>query len=737
MLTGIPLIIFIFFIANAIFSISFIIQLFLEKKPDLKINNYLFCLLFSSVIWSIGMGMMSIQTSDHKAYIWRCVGIMGTFAFMILIQNILCLMSTLSLKTQRGLNIIAYSGILVYLAYIQPGQTVFVHNSIGTTFYFSPGVINVIYTFYYMLVSLNILLVTLNIAKKHPQKQIRVAGKNFIFVEILIFIGATTDLIWPALGKVAFPGSALTHFWGVVILWFTIHKLYKSEITIANMSEYVYYSVDIPVIIFDSKFKAKILNDASKKFFKIENFDILNNQNPVISDFFNITDEIFTFDEHSNSVNTTSKSTNTKCEITISKIIDSYRDVIGYIILVNDLTEHELVIQRLEEAKIAADSANMSKSLFLANMSHEIRTPLNAILGFSEIALMENVTGNIKDYFENIKIAGQALLTLINQILEISKIELGSHELNCVEYDPSKIINEVELIIGVPAKKKGLQLKIAIDQNLPGKLYGDKDKIREVLINLLNNSVKYTNLGFVALDVNVLSLSNDQIQLSLTVSDSGIGIKEENLSTIFDKFERVDSNYNSKVEGTGLGLSITKGLVELMGGTITVNSIPQVGSQFTVTLTQKIIDSSPIKITKKNIPLESLPISAPPKTNSNKILAVDDNALNIKVISKLLDKYGKNFDVASSGFVAIEKCNQEHYAMILLDKMMPEMDGIQTLKHIREIEGYSSSKECYIVALTADEMEGSREYLLSEGFDDFLGKPINLQALEEVLSRLN
>jgi len=726
------LIIFCIFCANTTLAMDLTIRFAMKKKPNTPLNRTVFALTISSTIWSLGMGMMSIQTNLTYAYYWRIFGILGTFMFMMAVQKSMCIISELPNKAQVWLNGISYLGIIVFLMYIVPGQTTFVHTTIGVSFYFTMNIVNIIYASYFTIVCGNIAAVTFHTIKRHPLQRTRNDAKRFVIVEMLVFAGALTDMVMPVFGMTAFPGSAITHFWGVVIYYYAIKQMYRSTINISNMSEFVYDSLDIPVLVFDADYNLRISNGSSDSFLGVK-YDSETNQIVRISDIFNTDDSIYDFEERSTIKQATCLHNDARCELAISKICDKYGDIIGYILIANDLTEHELVITKLEQAKLAADSANMSKSLFLANMSHEIRTPLNAIIGFSQIALSEDMDAHAKEYFSDINQSGETLLAIINDVLNISKIELGQNELKCNNYKPAKLFKDLELITSVPAGKKGLKLNINIDSSVPNELYGDKDKLREILINLLNNSVKYTKQGEITFDVSWKQGSGSQSDMAYMiykVTDTGIGIKPENLESIFDKFHRVDSQLNSSTEGTGLGLSITKGLVEMMDGDISVESEYGVGSTFTVTIPQKVINSAPIQLeTSVLSEIKTAKVNLKDLT----FLAVDDNGVNLRVISTIMKKYNIKHQVINSGKGAINLCKENRYDIILMDQMMPEMDGVEAMKQIRSIPGYEKGSASKLVALTANVIEGTKETLLLEGFDGYLGKPLTLKAFEGML----
>jgi len=728
------LIIFMCFCLNAALAGNFLIRFFFEKKPKSNLLKYVYILLFSSMVWSIGMGLMSLQTNDHFAYFFRTFGILGTFIFMAAIQFSLSYLSEIPQRLKSLVNGLSLLGIPIFFAYSIPGQTIFVHNTIGTTFYFKQGLINNIYSLYFFVVSLNIFLVTLHTAKKSSLKRTAVAAKRFIVVELCVFVGAIFDMILPSFEIAAFPGSAITHFWGVVIFWLALHEMFKSELTIANMSEYVYHSLNSPILIFNPKNKLEIINAASISFFDIneENFEA----GKYSIDFLFDTDEtIFAFEGKGYVHKAVCKSNNAKCEILINKINDSYNDVIGFICLVNDLTDHEMVITGLEQAKLAADAANMSKSLFLANMSHEIRTPMNAILGFSEIALMEDVDEKAKGYFSEIKQAGNILLSVINEILNISKIELGKNEVESINYKASRLIKDVELITRTNANKKNLSFTVNIDKAFPEELYGDSNKIREILLNVLGNAVKYTNAGSVELKGSAIIKENQEAVLHFEISDTGIGIKPEDIDTIFDKFSRVDAQLNSSTEGTGLGLSITKGLVELLEGTIEVESTYGVGTTFIINIPQKVTGSDSISLSDSDTEQDVINANTLQLTNCH-FLVVDDTKTNLKIATKYLEKYEAQIDTCLSGPDSIELCRKNTYNIIFMDHMMPGMDGVEAMKQIRLIPGYEKGSSNKIVALTANAVDSAKELLMSEGFDDFISKPMKKDILDQAIRRI-
>lgn len=379
------------------------------------------------------------------------------------------------------------------------------------------------------------------------------------------------------------------------------------------------------------------------------------------------------------------------------------------------------LINELELAKNSAEKANRAKTEFLSSMSHEIRTPLNAIVGLSEII---NKTDDIKEIHEDSKDvvnASYTLLEIVNSILDISKIEAGKMEIVKVNYNPKDEIEKLAKLLETRIGSKSLKLNVNIDKNLPSAFYGDLNKIKQIISNLLSNAIKYTDSGSV--DLNVIAHNKNNIcNLEITIKDTGRGIKEEQLSHLFTKFDRLEEDKNTSIEGTGLGLSITKSLVEMLGGTISVDSSYGVGSTFTVLVPEEISTAIINEEETKEIT----------KYNGVKVLIVDDSKLNLKVAEKILGEYGLKSETAISGEECIEKIkNGNTYDIIFMDIMMPNLSGVETFKELKKDENFNIS----VVALTADAMEGQKEMYLKEGFIGYLSKPIERTELEAFLKK--
>ena len=391
----------------------------------------------------------------------------------------------------------------------------------------------------------------------------------------------------------------------------------------------------------------------------------------------------------------------------------------------------------LREARDEALRANQAKSEFLANMSHEIRTPLNAILGMNEM-IMREAGGSIKKYAFNIKSAGDTLLSIINDILDFSKIESGKMEIVPVSYSLSSVLNDVYNMVSYKAGQKGLTFHMEVDPHIPDALCGDEVRLRQVVVNILNNAVKYTPKGSVTFKVQAVGAPQaDRLELEFITQDTGIGIREEDKAKLFSKFQRLDLEKNRNIEGTGLGLAITVRLTEMMHGSIAVDSVYGEGSTFTIRLPQMVEQDEPIGDFNARIEAalraekhykESF--TAP----AAKILVVDDNDMNLTVVQSLLEKTQLQIHTASSGKECLEKIAKEHYDIVFLDHMMPEMDGIETLQRAKKLPNSQCLHTPYI-ALTANAVAGVKEMFLEKGFDDYLSKPVDGKTLERMVQK--
>lgn len=406
----------------------------------------------------------------------------------------------------------------------------------------------------------------------------------------------------------------------------------------------------------------------------------------------------------------------------------------GCVITVIDMTRNRNYINEIKKVREQAERANHAKSEFLANMSHEIRTPMNAIMGMSELIMEESRGRKVYTYACDIMSSAQNLLTIINDILDLSKVEAGKMELVTRDYDIRNLVDSVVNMMDITASQRGLLLMCDYDMSIPGRYHGDDGRIKQILINLVGNAIKFTKKGHVQVSVKGIPHSTPGTELLIfRVEDTGCGIEEENLEKIFEDFKQVDSRRNREVEGTGLGLSITRHLVTLMKGTIEVESVYGQGTVITVKLPQKIVDGRTLA-EQPETPVRELHRVNFFVAENYRVLVVDDNLINRKVVTGFLKKYKFDLTEAASGPEAIALVKEKPFDLIFMDHMMPGMDGVETVEIIRSECGENGTKSV-IIALTANAMEGVRERFLNQGFQDYIAKPIDKELLNEVLAK--
>ena len=427
------------------------------------------------------------------------------------------------------------------------------------------------------------------------------------------------------------------------------------------------------------------------------------------------------------------------CELGLVYVVDARFNGVGLCLglvamlgMASIRSVRELI--NIEKEKQMAIAASASKAQFLANMSHEIRTPINVVIGMNEMILRENRDSVIDEYARSIQRASKMLLGLINDVLDFSKIEAGKLQIVESEYTTETMLQDVVLGAEIRAKQKKLEFKLDIDKSLPSVLKGDDIRIKQVLNNLLSNALKYTEEGSVSFRAKGL-YEKDQFRLRFLVEDTGVGIAKEDMEKLFESFQRLEMSKNRYIQGTGLGLNISKQLITQMNGTIEVKSEHGKGSCFIVEIPQQIINMMPIGESNKNSERkeqkeENERFYAP----EAKVLVVDDNKMNLKVMQALMKRTGIVPDIADGGNACLQMTENKKYDLILMDHMMPEPDGIQTLHMLRGDKGNVNAKTKVIV-LTANAIEGMREKYLAEGFTDYLSKPVEAVKLENMLAK--
>ncbi|MBO5489219.1 MAG: hypothetical protein J5972_04860, partial [Eubacterium sp.] len=633
---------------------------FLMDKRRKNIVDRIFMMLCAwSTFWEIGECIMHICNTETQAYIGyafvRVAGILWMLTFQFLIFSFIRKKNI----SRIYIHFIDAIGMLVTVLNLLPANIRFHKNTSGYIAHITVGWEVGVFFAYMLVLSVNYFVLTISIWRSARHKRMRVLAKRFLLANVLACGGFGLDYIFDSVGLPRCDFCVLGQFLALVVVFFTLRGLKSSEVNKTNLSEFIFYSMASPVLAYDVEGTLQLANEAAKSYLSLREEEF-KNTNASISDLFELDEEdVFYYDEKTAELEAMCKRSENLCGLTINGIKDRFGDPIGYIIIVSDLREKLETMQALKEAKEEADDANYAKSAFLANMSHEIRTPMNAIVGFSELILSEEIPDKIRDYVIDIRNSSHNLLAIINDILDVSKIESKKMELVEDEYDTKDIFRDVYMIIKEQATKKKLKFSLDIQGEIPCQMFGDMIRIRGILINLLNNAVKYTDEGSVSLTARVASREKYIANLEFRVTDTGIGITEEDQKVMFESFSQVDKTVNYGKEGTGLGLSIVKGFVDLMGGTIDVESEYGKGSTFIVTIPQRVLDERSMEPfhqkteeEKEGYGLGQL------KIKGVRVLVVDDNAINLKMASHSLKHYGLDVDAVASGKEAIEKCRE-------------------------------------------------------------------------------
>lgn len=834
-------------VAMSVVPLMLAVNILNSDDMNQRHNWYFVILCLGSSVWSFGYACMGVSDNQDVAVFIRAIIVAAVLVTLSVSIMLIMVWMGITRKFRRFLTrYLIFTGLIVYPFIINKYQVVFEYTPYGYYYRFvslSERIVSNIYIAGLVLIVLGLILY--GFWSKNGRRKKIMARTLLICLGLMLF-GLIFDNILPMFGYPLFPACTFAQFISVLIVFRISIKYNVSRITIRNVSEYIYSVVNTPIIILGEEGRVQLANASACDFFLLPSDQIMNKK---LNDLFMVDkaskQKQEKSDKASNPAILAAKCliNGAICDLSISEIYDRYQEKLGEVIVISDITDKMDMIQALNESRQEAIQANEAKSAFLANMSHEIRTPMNAIIGMSEIALNHDLPEDIRSELNSIRNAGTGLLSIINDILDFSKIESGHFEIIEAEYHLEDLVTEVVNLLAIRLMNKNIHFLVNVDPTIPYTLIGDDIRIKQILMNIVGNSVKFTNRGFIQLRISSIYGEQNRITLQIEVADTGIGIPKEEMDKLFDKFSQVDSRKNRKIAGTGLGLAISKNLVELMGGTIEVESIYEAGTVFTITLQQSFVSGTmklPL-IPKKNrkvILYESnehlmdsftetflrlgvpfvvctssgeldkiqefthffirkkaydkmqeyidryvekeklvlivtigeeddkenttikkvfLPLfcfqTAALFNNENisnmeqdkrkvpikvkalpyaKILIVDDNETNLQVAKGLMAPYKMNIDTAVSGFDALVLIKDKKYDLIFMDHMMPEMDGVDTTRRIRQMEGIYF-KTVPIVALTANSITGARENFLKQGFNDFLAKPIEGKELERIL----
>ena len=702
----------------------------LSNKGGSRQLSIIFALLgISSSLWSVCFGSIPVQTDPDYAYLLRCFGMIGTFATLIF--SAILISEWVGVCKSTKIFVVGFSllGIVIYPFNVRHEYIEFINTKIGMSYRFKPNIWTDIYLIYSVVIAILLFAMVIYLIRHTDKKRKKTVGVRLFWGLVVICVGMLFDTILPAFGITAIPSSTIGQAIAVFIIYSGLDFNKQNRIDVDNIAAYVDVLKEVYLLAFDNNLSLTFASTSSKDFMNLD-----DSKAYTFEDIFDCpTSNIINID-NAKKLDATCKTNNVYFSLGIQKIFDDFGDIIGYIIAGSDLTHRMKYINELNEAKKNADKANASKSAFLASMSHEIRTPLNAVLGMDEMIMREDDINEIHSHAASIMDAGKSLLAIIDDILDFTKIESGMMHIVSNDYNVNDEVRELYNIVTFRAKKKGLTLSFNLDPQMPKILHGDEIRIRQILINIINNAVKYTNTGWVKVSLDAEIHDSENMTLVGIVEDTGIGIKKEDISKLFDKFQRLDENMNHKVEGTGLGLSIVYNLLQMMNGSIDVQSVYQRGSKFTVRIPQKIVNSTPVG----DVDLSYSTVQSNYKESfvapDKRVLVVDDNQINLTIVKGLLKKTQLQIDMASSGRDCLEMVQKNSYDLILLDHMMPEMDGLEVLQRLKSMDN-NLSITAPVIALTANAIVGARENYMKAGFNNYLSKPIDYNELEAVLKK--
>ena len=705
------------------------ISYFMREKNAGALRYYMLVMGFFGALWSGGYGIMGFTETGEAAAVFRAVGLVGVVGFMMTEALMIAYMVELPKWLFRAYAMIFGIFAAVDLYFFIPDQHTFVRLNGRMCYYSTNSFGRMVHNIFLAFVVVT--MIAMAILWVHQEKPKRQAYyvRAAILANIAILFSIIPDTILPMLGKPSFPSSAYGMFLTYMITWFWATRFNAFSITVGNLSQYIYESANTAILIFDEYFRLVLANPYGQELLgikKIENQKLMQLFQGTDAESGRIKDGILR--DNKGVAELVSVHGAISCSLNFSLARDFHDDPYCIVCFVYDLTKEKNMLEEVVRA-------NEAKSQFLANMSHEIRTPINGILGMDSVLLKECHDENLREYAKNIQSAGQSLLSIINDILDISKIESGKMEILTIRYQLFSVLNDCYNLTKIKLQNKPVSFIMQINEKLPSWLYGDEVRIRQIINNFLSNAVKYTKEGNITFELDFEEKTDEQILLVITVRDTGIGIKEEDLGKLFESFTRIEEKRNRNIEGTGLGLNLTKNLVNLMGGEVFAESTYGKGSCFTAKIPQKIADAKPMGDFGKRYQQylstsddDKLSFLAP----DAKILVVDDVTMNLKVVEGLLKATKIQIDTAVSGSECLECVKTTPYQMIFLDHMMPEMDGLETLEHMKNLAD-NPNAQTPVIMLTANAIVGAKEEYIEAGFTDYLTKPIRETELLEMI----
>lgn len=693
-------------------------------------HYYILFLCLFSTMWCLSYGSIGITDHMDRAEILRIFGVLGFNAFIVVEVFLLSGMSGMKRNVSRVLRIVVIViAIADFILYSNPKVDHFYRVGNWTTWtvnsgYFFPRVFHSCFVAVYFVILLSIGITWL--IKNDLRRMKRFIGLLFVANFLMIFF-AIPDTMLPMAGYPAVASSGYGSAFCTLVILYGATQLNTFNIRMGAISRILYEYINAGAIVFDMDHMIVMANPYAIKLSSKESIDGCQ-----LTDLFDIdkgrTKRVF--DQALNDQYTlrlTGNTTKKMYSVSINAAKDDFGDPYCYLCVFMDVSEEVRAIRELEVA-------NNAKTEFLTSISHEIRTPINAIIGFNEMIVRDTDDEDIIMYANSADRASRQLLSIVNDLLDMGQITSGKMNLVEKDYDLGMLLRDVYDLQIPKAEEKNIEFNFACNENTPRYLVGDAVRIQQILTNLVTNAIKYTNKGSVMVFTGYRAIGEGDIDLILTVKDTGIGIKKEDLPYLYDTFTRFDKDTNKHIEGTGVGLSVTKNLIEMMGGIIEVESVYGEGTSFTATIPQTVSEQVPLgrfeEIKAKDNRGKTLAFVAPEAN----VLIVDDNEMNRMVFKGMVKPLMINADEAASGFEMHNMIRDKKYDVIFLDHMMPKMDGVETLKRMKE-DGTHPNIDTPVIAMTANAGQGAKERYIGYGFDDYVAKPARTAEVFEMIRK--
>ena len=704
-------------------------------------------LVFASVfVWDAGYAWMGLCYESEWAYVARAIALLGVYIYMLAAIEYVGELARYP-RTGRSVFAAIYgaAALISWLKIIQPSSVSFVMTPWGYWFkstmtwgrYLQFACILVSIVFFFIILSY--WRHTTVLEREH------MIIKRFTLFAPIMFCGYVFDTLMPSLYDIAaVPGSAVSAFISAMLLYGISRRYMAFGIYERNISQYVFRDVNVPVLVLDGSGKTVIWNRIAPAYFGVDSGDMAGLK---LDELISLTDEDELLDgtdgEEIYIVNN-GKSPDTErkayCRLSKTSYYDEFNDLMYTICFVQDVTDIREAMSQMNISRRIAEDASTSKSVFLANMSHEVRTPMNAIMGISDILLADpQIRDDERRQIRNIYEAGNSVMGIINDVLDISKIEAGHNDMVEAPYSLPDMLHAINSIIRVKIAATSLEYIVDVDETLPQILIGDEPRIRQIFMNLITFVINCTEKGYIHIRIRG-EREYGGLRMYADISDTGAGLRPEEAGHLFDAFTRIDTHRMRVAQGAGLGLSISRRLAQAMDGDITVESAHGRGTVFHVNIFQRMGEDEPIgaemaaAIRNDSYEFKEKRDSFAYREYPDKsVLVVDDSKVNLMVAKGLLAPYGLQVDVADRGTEAVRLAAQHRYDIILMDHMMPEMDGVETLHAIRDLGGYNLTVP--IIALTANAVDGTRDMLIAEGMQDFIAKPIDKKILNDVIEK--